>query len=58
MSRLLERLRNCRRGATAVEYGFILALICVAIIAIVSEIGGRTLAMWTNISVRFPTVQG
>ena len=46
----IKRLTTCRRGATAIEYGLILALICVAVMAIVSTVASKTLRMWTNIS--------
>jgi pilus assembly protein Flp/PilA len=36
---LLTRLRRDERGATAVEYGLIVALIAVAIIAALTKIG-------------------
>lgn len=41
--------RDCR-GATAVEYGFLLALIVLAIMAALVELGGITTDMWNNVS--------
>ena len=46
----LRTLRTCRRGATAIEYGLIAALIVVAMVGALSQMGGGTLGMWTNIS--------
>ena len=54
----LKRLGGCRRGATAVEYGFILALICIAVMVTVTVVAGKTVSMWTNVASRFATVQG
>jgi pilus assembly protein Flp/PilA len=52
LSRLITlqaRLQNCERGATAVEYGLMVALIAIVIIAAVSLLG-------TNLSSLFNTV--
>jgi pilus assembly protein Flp/PilA len=42
-------LRRDDRGATAVEYGLIVTLIAVAIIAIVGAVGGRLVTEFTNV---------
>lgn len=39
-----------RRGATALEYGFILALIVIAIMASLSSVADATVGMWGNVS--------
>jgi pilus assembly protein Flp/PilA len=39
-----------RRGATAVEYGLILAMIFLAMIAGVSRFAGTTQEMWNHVS--------
>ena len=39
-----------RRGATAIEYGLIVALIALAMIGGLSSLGGGAGGMWTNIS--------
>lgn len=46
----IGRLLRCNRGATAVEYGFILALIVLAMIAALSELASGTTGMWNNVS--------
>ena len=38
------------RAATAIEYGLILALIVIAMMAALSTVADRTISMWTNIS--------
>ena len=44
--RTMCRLRSDKRGATAIEYGLIAALIGVAIISSLSKLGGGTNGMW------------
>jgi len=48
--RTLHRLSADQRGATAIEYGLIVALIALAMIGALSELGGGAGGMWTNIS--------
>ena len=38
------------RGATAIEYGLIAALICVAIIGALGGLGGGVGGMWSDLS--------
>ena len=45
-----RRLRSDKRGATAIEYGLLTALIAVALVTGVSALGGGTNGMWTNIT--------
>jgi pilus assembly protein Flp/PilA len=47
---LAESLRRDDRGATAVEYGLIVTLIAVAIIAIVTTLGQRLVNEFTTVS--------
>ena len=44
--RRMRRLRSDKRGATAIEYGLIAALIGVAIISSLSKLGGGSNGMW------------
>lgn len=48
--RTITGLLRCERGATAVEYGLILALICLAIIAAMSNVANKTIGMWNNVA--------
>jgi pilus assembly protein Flp/PilA len=50
MSDLVSRYFGDERGATAVEYGLIAALVCVAIIAAVTTLGTNTGLMWGRVS--------
>ncbi|KFG92046.1 Pilus assembly protein [Sphingobium herbicidovorans NBRC 16415] len=43
-------LWQCQRGATAVEYGLILALVCLAMISALSNVADKTIGMWNNVA--------
>ena len=47
--RTMLRLRSDKRGATAIEYGLIVALIAVAIISSLSKLGGGANGMWSQL---------
>ena len=47
---MLRRLIKDRKGATAIEYGLILALIVIAIIGGMSMFANTTIGMWNNVS--------
>ncbi|MAX14678.1 MAG: Flp family type IVb pilin [Sphingobium sp.] len=42
-------LIKCERGATAVEYGLILAMIVLAMIVALSNVASRTIHMWDDV---------
>ncbi|MEE9433562.1 MAG: Flp family type IVb pilin [Sphingorhabdus sp.] len=46
----IRRIARCEQGATAIEYGLIVALIAVAIIAAIISLGGTTGNMWNTVS--------
>jgi len=46
----LRRLSRDNRGATAIEYGLIVALIGVAIMGALSNLGGGVGGMWSKLS--------
>ena len=46
----LKRLGRDERGATAVEYGLILALIFLALVGAIEAFGQETIEMWENVS--------
>ncbi len=50
MFRTIRRLSRDRRAATAVEYGFILALIVIAMFASLASVANITTTMWSNVS--------
>lgn len=52
MIEFLKKLGSDTRGATAVEYGLILALIFLALIAAVQAFGTETISMWTNVGAK------
>ena len=47
---MLRMLGACRRGATAIEYGLIVALIAIAMVAGASALGGGSKGMWSKLS--------
>ena len=49
---MMRTLRSDQRGATAIEYGLIAALICVACIGGFSALGGGSNGMWGKIETR------
>jgi pilus assembly protein Flp/PilA len=51
----LTRFWRDSRGATAVEYGFILALIVLAIMSSLVGLGEVTTGMWNNVSNKVQT---
>ena len=52
VTRLVSTLCRDRKAATAVEYGFILALIVIAIMLALIELGATTTSLWTNVSTK------
>ncbi len=46
----LRGLPRANRGATAVEYGLILALVVLAMVGAISVLGNTTAGMWNNVS--------
>ena len=46
----MRRLRADRRGATAIEYGLIVALIVIAMMAGLASLGGGAGGMWTKLN--------
>ena len=47
-----RKLRSDRRGATAIEYGLIVALIAVAAIGGMSSLGGGSNGMWGRLDTK------
>lgn len=57
MRRLIDiivrrRLARCERGATAVEYALILAMIVLAMITALSAVANKTTGMWNNVATK------
>lgn len=55
---LLRALRSDTRGATAVEYGLILALVFLALVSGVSVLGQGSQGMWGNMSGKVQRASG
>jgi len=54
MTKFITRFVKDESGATAIEYGLIVALIAVAIIAMVSSIGQKLKTAFTSINTQLP----
>jgi pilus assembly protein Flp/PilA len=52
----LRRLRSDKRGATAIEYGLIAALIAVAIVSSLTKLGGGAEGMWGKMAAKVDEV--
>ncbi len=50
MHNLFKAIMADRSGATAVEYGLILALVFLSMIAAVTGVGTETIGMWNDVS--------
>lgn len=50
MSHKWRKLIASEKGATAVEYGLIIAMIVLAMIAALSNVATKTNGMWSNVS--------
>lgn len=48
----LRKLLGDRRGATAVEYGLILAVVVLAAFGAIQELAGTTTGMWNDVSTK------
>lgn len=47
------RLARDPRGATAIEYGLIAALVCLSALGAISALAGETISMWTMVAHKF-----
>ncbi|HAF42402.1 MAG TPA: Flp family type IVb pilin [Sphingobium sp.] len=43
-------LLRCERGATAVEYALILAMVVLAMITALTSVANKTIGMWNNVA--------
>ena len=50
MFKFLLSLGRDTRGATAVEYGLILALVFLAMVGAIQTFGNETIGMWTGVA--------
>lgn len=55
MRLMLFALKTCRRGATAVEYGLIVSLIVIAMIASFTALANTTTGLWNTVSTKVTT---
>jgi pilus assembly protein Flp/PilA len=52
MRNLIKRIASDISGATAVEYGLILAMIFLAMLAAIQNFGNETISMWTKVGAK------
>ncbi len=50
MFHIFRKLLTSDKGATAVEYGLIVALIFLAMVAALQNVATKTIGMWGNVS--------
>lgn len=50
MLEFIRRIHKCDQGATAAEYGLIMTLIVVAMMASLGTVANGTRTMWNNVS--------
>lgn len=50
MKSVIKRLIGNEAGATAIEYGLILALLVLAMMSALNAFADGSIAMWTNVS--------
>ncbi len=50
MGKMLNRLLGDKTGATAIEYGLIIALIVLALVGGLTGFANKTTSMWNNLS--------
>ncbi|GAA0616295.1 Flp family type IVb pilin [Brevundimonas kwangchunensis] len=58
MTRFLTRFANDESGATAIEYGLIMALIFLVIIGAITALGGATESLFNNAMNALRTAMG
>ena len=56
MGQRWTKLLHDSRGATAVEYGIIVAVIVVVALVGIQAVGGRNTLIWSNVSGSYPTI--
>ncbi len=50
MLELIQNITKCEKGATAVEYGLIVSLVVIVMIAALNNVAGSTTNMWNDVS--------
>lgn len=58
MSIFIRELIDDQSGATAIEYGLIVSLIVVAMIAALQGVAGSTIATWTRVETESVAAMG
>lgn len=53
MRKARQNIQQSERGATAVEYGLICALIVIAMMGALTTLGSKTVGKWNNVAAEF-----
>ena len=53
---IFQQLQRDERGATAIEYGMILALVCLAVIGAVRGVANENTGLWASVEARIDAV--
>lgn len=48
--KIKDSLFQCEKGATAVEYGLIVALIFLAVFMAIGQVAGEVISMWNKVA--------
>jgi len=51
---LIKKLKSNEDGASLIEYTVLLAILLVAVIAVITGVGGWILNQWSNLNVALP----
>lgn len=58
LNTFLRDIADDTTGATAIEYGLIVSLIVIAMVAALNSFADSTIGMWTNVSNQMDAVTG
>ena len=58
MLKVIKRLLPDRRGGTAIEYGLILSLVVLTMMAAFIEVANTTTGMWSNVNTKMQVARG
>lgn len=58
LTRFLNRIENDDRGATAIEYGLIAALICISMISALQLVANENTSKWSQVQTAAEEVMG
>ncbi|OYY90588.1 MAG: pilus assembly protein [Sphingomonas sp. 28-66-16] len=57
MLMLMKRIASDRKGGTAIEYGLIISLVVITMVAAFVEVANSTTSMWGNVNTKIETAR-